>query len=170
MNDANLIRLQRQISKRMVETEYRLPWQFRLEIEEAPQNFDILVKEISQEPFTIQTDAFNIGAIPFNIPKTSEPVTLTATCYETEDESIYRWFESRVGKVVNSDGTFNHPAEYLLKCKIYRRMKDGSEVLRQNMLMIPTKLGSLTESLDSKENLEFPLTFMEFRSGGVDYR
>lgn len=169
MTDANLTRLMKQISSRMVQTAYRLPWQFRLEISEAPANFEVLVKEISQEPFSIQTDTFNIGSIPFSIPNASEPITLTATCYDTEDEAIYRWFESCIGKVVNQDGTFNHPAEYLLTCKIYRRMQDGTEVLRQNMRMIPLKLGALTESFESKENLEFPLTFVEFRGGGIDY-
>lgn len=167
--DANMIRAMRQISKRMVGTAYRHPWQFRVQMDEAPDGFDLFVKEISQEPITIQTEPFKVGAFPINYPNSAEPVTLTMTCYDHEDERMYRWFEARVKKMVNPDGTWNLPYEYLLTCKIFRRLHDGSEQLRQHMRMVPLVLGAITESVDNHDMLEFPLSFIEFRYSGIDY-
>ena len=168
-SDSNLIRSMREISKRMVQTNYRKPWQFRVEMDEAPQGFDLYVKEISNQPYAIDPDQFKVGAFMFNYPESMQPVTLAMTCYDDEDERMYKWFEGRVKKVFNSDGTWNLPSEYLLTCKIYRRLKDGGEELRQHMRMVPTVLGDITESLDNHELLEFPLTFVEFRTQGIDY-
>lgn len=168
-SDANLIRAMRRVNKRMVNTAYRHPWQFRIEMDEAPDGFDLFVKEIGQEPYTLEVDPIQAGAFPINYPVAAQGVTLAMTCYDHEDERMYRWFEGRVNKVVNNDGTWNLPVEYLITCKIYRVFHDGSEQLRQHMRMVPLVLGEITESVDNHELVEFPLTFIEFRSGSIDY-
>lgn len=167
--DINLIRSMKEFSKRMVQTAFRKPHQFRVEMDEAPEDWDLYVKEISQERYNIDTDPHNVGAYVFSYPTTIQPVTLSMTCYDNEDGRMYDWFEKRLDKMENKDGTWNVPAEYLLTCKIFRRLSDDSEVLRQEMRMFPVTLGSLTESLDGRELLEFPMTFIEFRTAGSTY-
>lgn len=168
-SDINMIRAMRQISKRMVQTQYRKPHQWRIEMDEAPDGWDLYVKELSQERYNIETDPFKVGAFMFSYPESMQPVSLSMSCYDNEDERMYQWFEKRVEKMVNKDGTWNLPSQYLLTCKIYRRLENGNEELRQHMRMLPVQLGSLTESLDSRELLEFPMTFVEFRTGGIAY-
>ncbi|MBE0505916.1 MAG: hypothetical protein IBX50_04240 [Marinospirillum sp.] len=169
VGDLNMIKAMRQINKRMVNTAYRHPWQFRIEMDQAPKDFDLFVKSISQEPYTLETNPFMAGATPIHYPSAAQPVTLAMTCYDHEDERMYRWMEDRVNMVVNADGTWNLPIDYLITCKVFRRLYDGSEVLRQHMRLVPLVLGEITESVDAKESLEFPMTFVEFRAGSVDY-
>lgn len=167
--DLNLIKVMQSISKRMVETSFRMPWQFRIEMDEAPADFDLFAKSISQAPMTIETTAFMAGAKQVNFPTGTVAATIAMTCYDHEDERMYKWMEGRIKKVVNKDGTWNLPASYLINCKIFRVLGDGSEEVRQKLKLVPLALGEITESLDAKEMIEFPLTFVEFISGTVEF-
>lgn len=167
--DLNLIKTMKGISKRMAATDYRMPWQFRIEMDEAPKDFDLLVKSISQAPITIETTPFMAGGKTINMPTGVAGVSLALTCYDTEKEEMYKWMEKRLGLVKNKDGTWNLPIDYLINCKIYRVFGDKEEELRQKMKLIPLVIGDITESLDAKELLEFPLTFVEFSAGTVEF-
>lgn len=169
--DLNLIRVNKRISKRMVATNYRMPWQFRIEMDGAPNNSDLFVKEITQDPITIETTPFNAGGKQISYPTSLQSVTLAATCFDNEEEDMYRWMEGRVNKVRNKDGTWNLPAEYLIRCKIFSKMSDGvSERLRQHMMMVPLSIGGLTDTFEGGGSIkEFSLTFTEFSTGTIEF-
>ena len=160
----------RSISSQAVNTHFRHGWQFRLEVDGAPGDFDFYCKETSHTPWEIETEPFNAGATPINYPTRSNPSTISLTMRDNEDGRIYDWFDGRCRMVVNQDGTFNLPSEYLLKIRKFDLLSDGTEKLRREFKVVPLSLGELTESLDeSGGNLEFPLTFIEFRTGATSY-
>lgn len=157
------------ISSRLVKVNFKKPWQFRVEMDEAPPNFDLLVKELSQPRATIDTTPFEAGGKPVNYPTSTQPITIALTCLDTEEEEMVNWMLGRINKVRNKDGTWNLPASYLLNCKIYKVMSDGTEVLRQQLKLIPLTIGDITESVENRGFVEFPMTFIEFSAGTVDF-
>lgn len=168
-NDINMAVL-RQSTNQAILTHFQHGWQFRVEIDGQPGDWDFYCKEISQQPWDIEATPFNAGATPISYPSRKNPITLSMTMRDNEDGRIWDWFDGKAKKVVNLDGTFNPPRQYLLKCKIFRRLSDGSEALRQEMKLVPLSLGEITESLDADGNvLEFPITFVEFRAGSSAY-
>ncbi|MCV6588715.1 MAG: hypothetical protein OIF57_06760 [Marinobacterium sp.] len=161
------IELLRQTVHRASKIHFQHSWQFRLEIEGQPSDWDIYCKEISQQPWDIETDQINAGASPVSYPVRSNPVTLSTTVRDNEDGEVWDFFDGLAKKMVNKDGTWNPPVKYVIKVKIYRRLSNGSERLRQEMRMIPLSLGELIETVEETGTVqEFPLTFIEFRAGG----
>ncbi|MDX5979651.1 hypothetical protein [Vreelandella alkaliphila] len=160
----------RQISKQMVQTPFREGWQFRVEIESAPSDWDLYCKEVSQTPIELEVKSKRVGAHYLNYYSGAQPVGLSLTMRDNEDGRIFKWMEQWVGKVVYPDGTWGLPIDYLRTCKIFDRLRDGSEALRQELRVQPLTIGELTESVDrSGALLEFPITLVEFRGGEINY-
>lgn len=167
--DPNLATM-RQLSNKLVRTKFAEPWQFRVEIEGAPADWDLFCKEVVQTPIELETDQKRIGAHYLSFLNGAQPVGLSLTMRDDDDGQIYNWFEDWVAKVVYPDGTWGLPADYLRTCKIYKRKHDGSEYLRQELRVQPLTLGELTETVELGSGfLEFPITMVEFRGGSTQY-
>lgn len=165
----------KRISKRLVYAQFQHPWEFRLHISGLPvelaNNFDLLVKDISYGPVTIETETIKAGGVTLTFPAGSEPVTLTMTVRDfksgvlngkTVNRPFYHWVQDAwVPRVINKDGTFNLPSSYLRRvARVSLYDPDDAEV----WYMFPQKLGDITESVDGEGFLEFPVTFIQFRS------
>jgi hypothetical protein len=164
LEDFNKLRL---IAKSLVETHFREPWQFRVEIDEYPyskDDFDLYVKEISYGPIEIETDQEEVGIQTLTYPCGTAPVTISMTMRDHEDRRVSKWFGSLVGKVVNPDGTVNLPIDYCVNFTRYSLLHDNSEPETDKWHVYPTQLGDVTESKDGEGMLEFPITFIQFRS------
>lgn len=167
--DPNIAAMRR-ISKQMVQTKFKEGWQFRVEIEGAPADWDLYCKELSQTPIELEVEAKRVGAHYLSYLTGAQPVGVSLTMRDNEDGRIYSWYEDWVGKVVYPDGTWGLPIDYLRTCKIFARRHDGSEYLRQQLRVQPLTIGELTESVESSGGLlEFPITMVEFRGGSINY-
>lgn len=167
--DRNLSSM-KSISKQMVQTNFRSPWQFRVEIDGAPRDWDLYCKEVVQTPFELEAAEQRVGAHYLSYLNGIQPVSLSLTMRDNEDGRIYNWFKQWVDSVVYPDGTWGLPIEYLRTVRIYVRQKDGSEYLRQEHRVEPLTLGEITETLESGGGLlEFPITMKEFRGFGTHY-
>lgn len=159
----------RSMAHKLVTTNFKYSWQFRLEIEGAPSDLDIYVKDISYGPTQIENDAIKIGAKILTYPTTSQPVTLSMTVRDNEDERISKWFDDWAGSVINEDGTVNLPfgdSGYVKNVTRYFIDADGeSENEMDQWGMYPVQRGDVTESRDATGTfLEFAVTFIQFRS------
>lgn len=170
------------ISKRLVHADFQMPWEFRLLVAGMPQSlaqeiggvshFDLLVKDISYGPTTIETEPLKAGSVTLTFPSGTEPTTLTLTLRDFRDRRFSKFFDAWAGKVTNGNGTFNLPYS--------AKQPDGTTTggyLRQvkrislanpddvtTWWMYPTKQGDVTEALDGTGFLEVPYSMVQFRS------
>jgi len=160
--DFNQLRL---IAKQLVQTPFQEGWQFRLDIddENSPDDLDIYVKDITYGSIEIETEAVKAGIQTMTYPTGTAPVGLSMTMRDNQDRRVYDWFTKWCQKVVNKDGTVNLPGEYVRKVERVCLLTDD---IQDTWLMFPTKLGDITEAVDSEGFLEFPVAFIQFRSWG----
>jgi hypothetical protein len=162
MEDFNKLRL---IARSLVKTTFREPWQFRVEIDNYPhKDFDLYVREISYGPTEIETDQEKVGIQTLTYPSGTAPVTVSMTMRDHEDERVSKWFKTLTGKVVNPDGTVNLPIDYCVSFRRFSLLHNNSEVETDKWIVFPTQIGDVTESKDGEGLLEFPITFIQFRS------
>jgi len=164
----------KRISRRLVHAPFQHPWEFRLEISgmaeslsrrtDGVSDFDLLVKDISYGSITIETEVIKAGGITLTFPVGTEPVTMTMTIRDFKTRPFYRWFRDEwVPLVVNPDGTFNLPTQYLKKVSRIS-LSDPKDI--ETWYMLPTKIGDVTESVEADGFLETPVTMIQFRSQG----
>jgi len=160
--DFNQLRL---MVKKLVHTPFQEGWQFRLDIddENSPDDLDIYIKDITFGPIEIETETVKAGVQTLTYPTGTAPVGLSMTMRDNQDRRIYDWFTAWCEKVVNDDGTVNLPFEYVRKAERINLVNDAIE---NTWFMFPTKLGDITEAVDSQGFLEFPISFIQFRSWG----
>jgi hypothetical protein len=162
MEDFNKLRL---MAGRLVETHFREPWQFRIEIDQYPHDdFDLYVREISYGPTEIETDQEKAGIQTLTYPSGTAPVTVSMTMRDHEDMRVSDWFNALIKKVINSDGTVNLPIDYCVSFKRFSLLHDNTETETDKWMVYPTQIGDITESKDGDGVLEFPITFIQFRS------
>lgn len=153
------------MTKQLVHTPFQKGWQFRLDIddENSPKDFDIYVKDITFGSIEIETEAVKAGLQTITYPSGTVPVGLAMTMRDHLDRRIYDWFTAWAGKVVNDDGTVNLPSYYVRKAE---RINLATDEIQDTWFMFPTKMGDITEAVDSEGFMEFPITFIQFRSWG----
>jgi hypothetical protein len=158
----------RTIALRMLNTHWREPWQFRLEVEGYPHDdWDLCVKDVTYGPNEIETEPEQIGAVVLTYPTSAQPVSISMTMRDQEDRRVYKFFESQAQKVINPDGTVNLPSDYLLKIRRFSLLHGETPEEETDVWKVfPTQLGDVTESKDGEGLLEFPITFIQFRSLG----
>jgi hypothetical protein len=160
----------RSIALRLLKTPLREPWQFRFEVEGYPHDdWDLFVKDVTYGPIEIETETEQLGATVLTYPSSMQPVTISMTMREHEDRRVSKWFKSRVDMMVNPDGTVNLPVAYLLKLRRFSLLHgEKNEEQTDVWEVIPTQFGDVTESKDGEGILEFPITFIQFRSTEVE--
>lgn len=157
----------RTLAIQVLHTPFREPWQFRIEPEGYPdKDFDIYIKDITYGSTEIETEPENIGIQVLTFPNRAQPVTISLTMRDHEDRRVSKWFNSRVAKMINGDGTVNLPLDYVLTIRRFSLLHHGEqkETETDAWEVIPTQLGDVTEARDGEGLLEFPITFIKFRS------
>jgi len=170
----------RMISKRLVNADFQQPWQWKVEIDGLPENllnvrngvstFDLLAKDITYSPIEFETEAIKAGSVTLTFPSGTQPVIITMTMRDLEDERLKKWFkgwakgEGKIPGVANPDGTFNLPFGHNGYLRELRRISlvDSEDI--QKWMVFPQKLGEITESVESPGFLEFPISFIQFKS------
>jgi hypothetical protein len=160
--DFNQLRL---LTKQLVQTAFQQGWQFRLDIddENAPNDLDIYIKDITIGPIEIETEAIKAGTQTLTFPTGTGAVGLSMTMRDNQDRRIYDWFTAWCNVMINDDGTVKLPAEYVRKVE---RINLVNDEIQDTWFMFPTKLGDITEAVDSEGFLEYPISFIQFRSWG----
>lgn len=157
----------RSVVRRMIETPFRHPFEFVLEIDGQPPNFDVYIKDLSYGPIEIETGQVKVGGITINVTEGTGLVTLSMTTRDDKKGTIRNWFAKWASAVYNSDGTWNLPVKYLREARKYELDKSRRGRLAETWKLMPTQLGDIEETTDGGASLfTFPLTMMQYRSLG----
>lgn len=158
----------RAINKQLVQTAFQKEWLFRLDIDDAPDDFDFYVKDVSYNPRDMNTDEEQIGSLTLTWPVSQTPIKISATMRDNEDGRnlifIAAWFR----KAVRLDGTVGLPYGsngYLKKVRVYWQKDDGSETCVGEWEMYPTGLGEVSQSRENAAFTEFQVSFVQFETG-----
>jgi hypothetical protein len=156
---------------KLIQTQFRQNWQFRLEIDDAPEDFDIYVKDVSYGTVVdIQTDEHEAGGLLWTYPTRGNPVTVTMTVKDHEDQRVYKFFAEWAGKVLNGDGTVNLPVDYLKDVRRFTLQgpddDQGAEL--ESWQMWVTQVGDVTENREDRSSFQsFPVTMVQFSNLGI---
>lgn len=154
----------RMTTRQLVHKDFQKQWQFRIEIEGEPAEFDLYVKDISYSTIEAVTENDSYGGISMAWPTGIELVKLSMTVRDDESGTIQRFIDSWIEKVVHKDGTVGlpyGPLGYVKKVRKYI-VTDKDERLSEQWEMYPTTRGDVSQSRENSDFAEFPVTFMQF--------
>lgn len=160
----------RSMTRRLVKTEFRQKWQWKIKFDQGPQDFELYVKDITFGPTEITSEAVKVGAMTLTYVEGASPCTISLTMREHTDKRISKWFDDWAGKAVNTNGTVGLPYGsngYVRKVKLYFVNENGTEELDDEWEVIPGQRGDVTLSYEDPGHMEFPVTFTQFCSTGA---
>lgn len=155
----------RQINKKLVRAAFVQEWNFRLEIEGEPTDFNLYVKDISYGGFELGADEENVGSATFSWPNSEQPIRISVTAREDYDLRISNFIHTWAEKTVRKDGTVGLPMGdngYTKKASLYNLTTSGSETLQYQFLCYPLQYGDATRSRENGQFLEMPITLVVF--------
>lgn len=155
----------RNINKKLVRTEFVQEWNFRLEIEGQPDEFDLYVKDISYGGFEIGNDEEHCGTATYSWPNMIQPQRISFTARDNYDLRIASFLHGWKSKVVRGDGTVGLPFGidgYVRKIRIYHVKSSGMEVPLYDYLGYPLQYGDATRSHENGQFMEVPVTMVLF--------
>lgn len=149
----------------LVQTEKRSSWEFAIEIEGAPDQLDILAKDLNYEPVTIGMQEKNFGSQQVSMPTATERTTLVLTVRDTKYKLLYHWCKSWAGEIARSDGTFGLPEQYVKAVTIYSNSNKLEDPWPTKYQMMLTNVGAINPDRSSRNQyLEFPITLTEYKT------
>jgi hypothetical protein len=143
-------------------------WDGCLEIEDAPVEFDILIKDWSYEPITINVEEKNYGSVQVAPPMNAERVTLTMTARDTKNKKLYKWLKWLASQIVHSDGTFGIPFQYVKRVRVFSSTNKDDDPDPDEFFMIFTNIGEMSKDRSSREHFEFPITWSQYKTSGFE--
>lgn len=153
------------INKRLVQMDFQKEWLFKLEIEDAPEELDFYVKDLSLTPMEISTDEDNIGGTTMVWPTGRSAAKLMAIMRDNEKGEISAFISQWEGKAVHRDGTVGLPYGddgYLKPVTFYWLKDDAAEKIFGQWEMYPINSGEISMSRENSGHLEFQVSFVQF--------
>lgn len=152
--------------KRLVETPFQQGWQWMIEVDDGPENFEIYVKDIEYGGGSIDADVTNVGAGSFGKPMSSNAGEVTMTVRDHIDGRVKAWFKKQLAKVKNPDGTVNLPKDYVFNIKVYSVTHDGEKILNDTMRVFAVKRSVSLSYESSAEFVSYPIILQKFSTIG----
>lgn len=155
----------RQVSRQLMQTAFQAEWNFRLEVEGAPTDFDFYVKDISYSHFDIATDEEQCGSASYAWPTADQPLRISFTMRDNIDGRNAVFFSQWWGKVIGPDGTVGlpfGPNGYVKRAMIYNIDVTGQETPSYAMNCYPIQVGEISRSRENGQFLEIPVTLAQF--------
>lgn len=155
----------RQINKKLVQTEFVQEWNFRLEIDGQPPDFDLYIKNLSYSGFETGTDEEKYGSGTYTWPTTDQPARISFTARDSYDLRIATFIHGWSDQVTNKNGTVGLPFGldgYVRKARIYHIQTSGAEVPLYDIMCYPIQYGECTRSHENPQFMEMPVTMVLF--------
>lgn len=163
LSSSKYLQTQRRIVKQLVETPFQQGWQFRIEIDGAPRDFDLFVKDVTYGVFTIEYEDKQIGSKTVSSPINKASGIVSMTVRDHDDGRIRLFMSKLADKVVNSDGTVNLSSSYLVKLRLYRLLANENEILEAEWKVSAAECGEINRSrTDINQFVSFPITFQKY--------
>lgn len=153
--------------RKMMMIRFAQGWQWCVEADGMPPDFDLFVKDITYGAGTVETEPRQIGAGEYNKPTHRSAGSITMTVRDDERMIVARWFDRQKAKITNRNGTINLPGHYLFTIRVYQLSQHG-KVLDGEWAVMATQRGECTRSRDqSGEFYSYTLTFTKYSSYGT---
>lgn len=155
----------RQVSRQLVRTDFQTEWNFRLDLEGAPADFDFYVKDVSYSHFDIATDEEQCGSASYVWPTADQPLRISFTMRDNIDGRNAVFLSQWWGQVVGPDGTVGlpfGPNGYVRKAMISNIDVTGRETLSHAVNCYPIQVGDISRSRENWQFLEIPVTLAQF--------
>lgn len=157
----------KQAARQFMTTPFIQGWQWCIEADHAPFDFDIYVKDVDFGAGSIDADVFQIGAGSIAVPTFSSAGEVSLTVRDHGDLRVCKWFDKQMAKVKNKDGTLNLPKDYVFNLKVYTISEFGTKTLLSSMQVFALKKGNFALSREGANTfLSVPLTFQKFSTIG----
>lgn len=166
-NLAALTALQKKKSMALRDIRFRQDCNYRAEIEGAPANMDLFIRDISYGMGSIESRKLSIANGEIAYPDKRTAGSVTAVMHDDENCTISQFIASKQAKIFNSDGTVNLPVEYLFKLAIYRIRSDGTEYKEVEWDVYVEENNDYSADVTKRtERGTFSVTFQKFKSMG----
>lgn len=159
-----LLDTMRRTVKRLMETPFQQGWQFRIEIDGAPRDFDLYVRDVTYGLLSIEYETKQIGSVSTNSPINRTAHEISLTLRDHEDGRIMKFLKDMADKVTNDDGTVNLSSTYLVKMRMYRLLFSGGEVLESEWKVSIGGCEVARARPEVNQFISYPVTFQSFRS------
>ena len=157
----------KQSARQFMSTPFIQGWQWCIEADNAPFDFDIYVKDVDFGAGSVDADVFQIGSGSIALPTFSSAGEVNLTVRDHSDLRICKWFDRQIAKVRNNDGTINLPSDYVFNLKVYTISEFGTKTLLSSMQVFAIKKGNFALSREGANTfLSVPLTFQKFSTIG----
>lgn len=158
----------KQAARQFMSTPFLQGWQWCIEADGAPFDFDIYVKDIDFGAGSIDADVFQIGAGSISLPTFSSAGEVSMTVRDHEDLRVSKWFDRQLAKVKNVNGTVNLPSQYVFTIKVFTINEYGTKRLLSSMQVFAIKKGNYSLTREGANTfLSVPLTFQKFMTVGT---
>lgn len=153
-------------SQKLVETPFKQGWQWMIEVDEQPPDFEIYVKDIEYGGGSIDADVTAIGGGSIAKPVSANAGEVTMTVRDHGDGRVKKWFDTMLAKVKNPDGTVNLPKDYVFNLKIYNVLPTGEKILDETIRVFAVKCQISLNYEQHGEYISYPITLQKFSTIG----
>lgn len=165
-NLAALLKLQKQKTLAAAAINYRLDCNYVAEIEGAPKDLDLYVRDVSYGHGTIESKKLSIANGEIAFPDKKSAGSVTAVFYDNENGTVSEFIGSLQKKIFNDDGTVNLPVEYLFKLAIYRFRNDATRYKEIEWDVYVEENTDYSADNAKRERGTFSVTFQKYKSIG----
>lgn len=156
----------KQYLNKMMKTPFRQGWQWIIEADDAPEEFEIYAKDVSLGLGSIDPLILKIGGGSIAIADTSSVGEITLTVRDHQDGRVEKWFSRKLGSVKNKDGTVNLPKDYIFELRLYLVSESGVKELWRSYKVWAAK-NNIDLGYEKKDEfMAYSLTFQKFKSLG----
>ena len=159
-------KISKQYVSKMVTVPFRQGWQWTLEADGTPPDFDIYVKDIDMGIGSVDADTQNIGSGSIAKPTSAAVSEITMTVRDHEDGRIAKWFAKKLGKVRNKDGTVNLPCNYVFAVRLLSVDNDGKKHPWKEYRVFPTGINLALNYESQGEFISYAITLQKFSNLG----
>lgn len=165
--DSPYYRAARNYAGKLVNTPFLMGWQWAITADDAPDDFDIFVKDVDFGDGSIDYDTFQLGSGSQSYPTFSNVSEITMTVRDTPALAVSKWFDAQLAKVKNKDGSVNLPKDYVFNLTVYILSEDLEKIELASFKVSAAKKGNYTLTREGvNEFISYPLTFQKFSSVG----
>ena len=152
--------------KKLVDTPFRQGWQWVVEADHTPPDFDIYIKDLDLGLGSVDADTQAIGSGAIAKPTTASAGEITMTIRDHQDGRVLKWFRDRLGQVRNQDGTVNLPVDYVFEIRVKMVDENGNISPWKKYRVFATGISTTLNYESQSEFINYSITLQKWSSVG----
>ena len=139
--------------------EYQVNSLFQLTIDPQPEDFELLVKEVSFSPYELECESYVFGDRTVSVPSKRASTDFTVTFADTSNATAYNYFQEWYEQIYQN-GLLNPMNSYLrsITLQAFDQMMLPTG-MKKEFRGFPKSVSDYNFSVSSTEVIEFSVTF-----------